>query len=620
MVGTLHINSVDEVCFITAGNTKSVLILAMLALVGASWRDSVLPSDDQRQMARCVITIARGHLEPGRTMLVSSTRSDDYLTDILLENIHDNALWPLHVSHPDTPTIYIPEEHYDKFGSYIIITKGQENMVEQVDKLTYSKLWRNEARFVVVATACETIPQLLVLNIIRELWDNTKVLNILVVVQVNSALHLYTSFPYQSDKHCEVITDVVLLSTWNVESGGKLSNDATLFPNKYPRNFHGCSVKVSTPYSKIAEDVYISEIIRRVNITVKNISDRPINMSISNRIVSSVTEVLLGMSEIAVGGIPLVEKINKILDPSFSYYEIKYSWYVPCARPLSRFQRISTIFSLSLWVAVFVAVILVAVAIWCLASRSLEIHAYTNISSCLYNVWAVAMGVCVTRMPRTYRVRLVLFSWICYCFSMNTIFQTFFTSYLVDPGFDVQIRTLEELLESGLKFGFRSDFDIYYDKSNYGVHQELLRRKEECKPPSSCVQRIINTRSYATLGESYVIEKYLKTVNNSNYVCVMNDVDAYPVKVVAYFSKGSIFLPAFNKALVSSVETGLIMKALKNKASPSLEDGVEEFFAFTLSHLSIAFYLLLLGLSVSFVLFLYELIYRKFATSNLSLV
>jgi hypothetical protein len=550
-------------------------------------------------------------------MLVSSTRSDDYLADILLENINDIALWPLRVSHPDTAAIYIPEEHYDKFGSYIIITTGQENMVEQLDKLTDSTLWRNEARFVVVVTARETIPQLLVLNIIRELWDNTKVLNILVVVQVNSVLHLYTSFPYQSGKHCEVITDVILLSKWNVESGGKLSNDATLFPNKYPRNFHGCSVTVSTPFSKIAEDVYVSEVIRRVNITVNYMSHRPTGMSVSNRIISSVKEVLFGKSEIAVGGIPLVKEINDILDPSFSYHEIKYTWYVPCARPLSRFQRISKIFSLSLWVAVFVAIILVAVTIWCLASRSVESHTYTNISSDLYNAWAVAMGVCVTRMPRTYRVRLVLFAWICYCFSVSIIFQTFFTSYLVDPGFDVQIRTLEELLKSGLKFGFRSDFDIYYNQSNYGVHQELIHRKEQCNPPSSCVQRIINTRSYATLGESYVIENYLKTASNRNYVCVMNDVDAYPVKVVAYFSKGSIFLHAFNKALVSSVETGLIMKALKNKASPKLEDDVEEFFAFTLSHLSIAFYLLLLGLSVSFVLFSCEVSCRKFATSNL---
>jgi hypothetical protein len=601
--------------FIAAAAVRPVVTLALLALAEASWTDIVLPDTEQRQMARCVATVARRHLEPGRTMLVSSTRRDDHLADMLLQNINGVALWPLHVSHPDTAAVSMPEEHHDRLASYVILTTGQENMEQQVDRLTDSASWRNDARFVVVLTVCSSTPQLLALNIMRGLWDN-RVLNMLVVIQVNSDLHLYTSFPYQSDTHCEVLTDVVLLSTWRLEDGGELSNDATLFPDKYPRNFHSCSVNVSTPFSKIAEQEYVSEIVSWANVTVNYISDRPSDMSVSNRIISSVQEVLFGKSEIAVGGIPLVKDINDLLDPSFPYHEIKYTWYVPCARPLSRLQRISKIFSLFLWIAVLATFILVAVVMWCLARRSLQTHTYSNIASDLYNVWAVALGVSITWTPRTFRLRLVLSSWIWYCFCMSTIFQTFLTSYLVDPGFDAQIRSLEQLLESGMKFGFRSDFEIYYEHSNYGVHQELIRRREQCSPPSSCVQRIINTRDYATLGESFVIEKYLTGANNSNYVCAMNDMDAYPVKVVAYFSKGSIFFPAFNKALVSSVETGLTLKALRTRPSPDRGADVEEFFVFTLSHLSIAFYSLLLGLCLSFVLFLCEVICRKLATSN----
>jgi predicted membrane protein len=604
---------VEQVRFIAAGNARSVFTLAILVFVEASWRGGVLPDDDQRLLARCVVTIARRHLEPGQTMLVSSARRDDYLADILLESINDVALWPLHVSHPDSAEVVISEEYY-KLGSYVIITTGQEDMEEQVNKLTDSIFWKNEACFVVVVTVCDTIPQLLALNLMRVLWDEDRVFNMLVVVQVNSILHMYTAFPYQSGGRCGVITDVVLLSTWNLESCEMFSNDATLFANKYPGNFHGCTVNVSTPYSKIAEDVYISEIINRVNVTVNYISDRPTDMSVSNRIISSLKEVLFGKSEIAVGGIPLVKDINEYLDPSFSYHEIKYTWYVPCAKPLSRLQRISKIFSLTLWIAVFVAFIIVAVVMWCVARRSSETRTYINIANNLLNIWAVCVGVSLARIPRTSRVRMLLFTWTWCCFYMSIVFQTFLTSYLIDPGFDTQIRTLGELLESGLKFGFRSDFDVYYKNSNYGVHQELLHRKERCYPPSFCVQRIINTRKYATLGESFVIENYLKTASNSNYVCVMNDMDAYPVKVVAYFSKGSIFYHAMNKILVSSVETGLITKILKTKSPPNLDDDVEEFFVFTLTHLSIAFYSLLLGLSLSFVLLLGEVIYRKFAT------
>jgi hypothetical protein len=95
---------------------------------------------------------------------------------------------------------------------------------------------------------------------------------------------------------------------------------------------------------------------------------------------------------------------------------------------------------------------------------------------------------------------------------------------------------------------------------------------------------------------------------------------AYPVQIVAYFSKGSIFLRAFNKALVSSVESGLITKAVKNKVSPSVSNTADDFFIFTISHLSISFYLLLLGHSVSIILFFCEVIYNRLSTSNFSFI
>lgn len=597
--------------FISVGNMKTVFTLAVFALVESLSTERT----HQRHLALCITTIARRHFDLDRTLLVSSSGSGDGLLDIVMENLQNIELWPLRVSRTDSVTLAPYEKHHDKIGSYVILTGGPEDIEKQVDKITDSVLWGDEARFLVVVTKCEAIPHLLALNLLRELWDNTKALNVLVAVNENSVLHLYASFPYQSDKSCEIITDAVLLSKWDTQSDTKLGNNGTLFPDKYPRHFHGCRIDISIPNSKIAEKTYISETAKRLNITVNYISGRPNDMSLYDRIRSSIREVLLGSSEITVGGIPLIKDIADILDPSFSYHETKYTWYVPCARPLPRLYSISRIFSASVWAVVFVVIFAVSVVIWCLANRSLETSTYTSISNDLYNVWAIAMGVCVTEMPRTCRLRLIIFSWMCHCFAINAVFQTFLTSYLVDPGYDKQIRTLEELIDSGLKFGFRPEFDVYYQNSNYEIHKELMSRKEHCDPPSFCVQRIIDTRGYATLAESYSIENYLNTVNNSNYVCTMNDLEAYPVKIVAYFSKGSIFLRAFHKALVSSVEAGLATKAVKKKVSSTVSNAVDNFFVFTVSHLSIAFYLLLLGHSVSIVSFFFEVIYKKRAES-----
>jgi hypothetical protein len=43
--------------------------------------------------------------------------------------------------------------------------------------------------------------------------------------------------------------------------------------------------------------------------------------------------------------------------------------------------------------------------------------------------------------------------WFLYCWAVNTVYQTFPTSYLVDTGLQSQITSEEELLHSGIKYG-----------------------------------------------------------------------------------------------------------------------------------------------------------------------
>jgi hypothetical protein len=182
----------------------------------------------------------------------------------------------------------------------------------------------------------------------------------------------------------------------------------------------------------------------------------------------------------------------------------------------------------------------------------------------LYNVWAIVMGASLTHMPLNSRLRVVIFPWICYCFAISTVFQTFFTSYLVDPGLEKQITTLNELLDSKMDFGFRPEMDLYFSGSSNWIHQYLLDHKKECIDSSECVNRIIDTPSFATTTESWSVEKYVK----SSAVCRMNDLDSFPVRIVSYYRKGCILMDEFNKIIVSMVESGQIIRAERGGALP----------------------------------------------------
>jgi hypothetical protein len=451
------------------------------------------------------------------------------------------------------------------------------------------------------------------------MWDNARMLNVVVLVQLNRMFELYTWFPYQSYQHCDSISDV-LTNEWSLEREGKFINDGQLFPNKLPNDFRGCPFKISVPHSATPEVPYINAFSKRHNITAITQFKHENDWLISEAIREALEDLLLDLSEAVIGGTPLVIEATQFGEPSFPYFESNYIWYVPCSRPLPRLLAVSGIFSVCLWVAVVAVIIIVPFVMWCLSSCSPGGHRHENVSDIFYSMWAAFLGVSVTEMPRTIRLRMIVLSWICYSLAVSTVFQTFFTSYLVNPGLEKQITSLQELLQSGLEFGFRDDIADLYRDSHFEIHKQVVKRRQSCIKTHLCIQRIIDSGDYATIAESWSVENELKLMNNSNRVCRMNNIDSFPIKIVAYFSKGSVLLNTFNKMITSLVESGVIHKAESEfKERPIAGrtgdvDTRDEYFVFTTSHLQIAFYTLVLGHSLSFVIFLFEILYHRMGT------
>jgi hypothetical protein len=198
---------------------------------------------------------------------------------------------------------------------------------------------------------------------------------------------------------------------------------------------------------------------------------------------------------------------------------------------------------------------------------------------------------------------------------MSTVFQTFFTSFLVDPGYQEQLTTLEGLLESGIKFGFTYDTDIFYAESSDWRHKEILERREECQLPKKCLDRIRERGDFAILVQDWFVQNYTNKINNHNFICPLNDDDSILVFLSLYVRKGSFLLEIINKLVRIATESGMALKTVRDRIITNRDisfsaDIFGEYFVFTLNHLRIAFYILLVGHSMSLVLFACELICR----------
>ncbi|KAJ9592343.1 hypothetical protein L9F63_001112 [Diploptera punctata] len=340
----------------------------------------------------------------------------------------------------------------------------------------------------------------------------------------------------------------------------------------------------------------------------------------TERIVEAVTPVALGEVDIAIGGIPLHSQLLPFLDFTHPYYLSGINWFVPCPKPYPRLKRISETFPVSVW-CLFALVIILTVIVTFFQSqfnKMSEIGSYQSGVMCFYCMWAVILGVSVPNMPRTTSVRCLFLLFVWYAFVMNMLFQTFFTSYLVDPGIIDQVHTLEELIESDITMGYPKMADMYFfqDKSD-PILVKMHNRSEDIPYGThvTIIPKIIVDKNYAALLEEIYPEYFAKTMMHSKPLCYLDD--RFSTFYLSVFLKKHIPISGILKSYAHRlIEGGLVDKEVNDmketwnfKISPdanAYDDGGDEYFVFSVHHLMIGFYALAAGITLSSILLVLE--------------
>jgi hypothetical protein len=421
-------------------------------------------------------------------------------------------------------------------------------------------------------------------------------------------------------KQCGEVREIVRINILNEAGNRNITTDITLFSYQAPKTFWGCPITVSSVYINNTGEKVISDFLLRSNFTVTyKYTDDGI-LDYKSRVTDAIGEFSSGISDIAI---PII--LNKDLvqfgHMSHEVDWVELVWYIPCAKPNDRIQKTATIFTTTLWIAVVAVLIVTGITMWQLATLSRQDDTYKDISTVLYNTWAVVLGVGVTKMPRSYYLRIVIFALISFFFSISTVFQAFFTSFLVDPGLQKQITSLNELSESKIEYGVPPGADLLYE---HGVNDELtdmIERGHQCYDFMKCVERIINTGNFAMFEDSRYVKYYMETEKKKSKICIMNYDNVAKTTSVVLFSRGSQILDQFNKFLTRMLESGEFTKLQKaywpfSPHSDNEEDTSEQYFVFTMFHLLVAFYALAVGHSLGFVMFLLELLHHSYLTNR----
>jgi hypothetical protein len=357
-----------------------------------------------------------------------------------------------------------------------------------------------------------------------------------------------------------------------------------------------------------------------------------------------IEEAVSGDADISVGALTINERIISHVDWTVSYFESGVKWYVPCASLAKPWRALLGVYTPGMWICVLCTFFPIVIFMHYLATlvrkyQLRESHIYMTFQSCVFIYLSMALNVPVAELPRTCILRTFVFIHIYLSFFVTTVVQNYFTTFLLNPGFEKQISNISEIIQSGIQYSYTIDTDeplkYFVNEYEYDIMQQ---RRIMCDNHCHCLALMLKNENFACVSSTLCADILVNSpVTNYEYarrhVCVLpNEIDK--IRRTMYLKRGHPFLSHFDKNIRRMIENGLMSKwrrDFKSKqtlifVSSSLSYGKDSFgtknivsdsiyeegyFALSVTHLTAPLHSLVFGFSLSLIALIAELVYRR---------
>ncbi|PSN44386.1 Ionotropic receptor 611 [Blattella germanica] len=482
----------------------------------------------------------------------------------------------------------------------------------------------------------------LAFELIKTFWPLANIVNFILVINgleaaQQNVLNLYTWYPYINGA-CNVVDKVILVDQWKFSDGGHFSRKSDLFSYKFPKSVEVCSLVVATvgpePYVVLLKN-YTNEDgnpeyeVEGLSLNLITLFARDYNFTINYRppitdlnaqeILLEMTFIYDGTVDVITGLIPHYPLSVSMADITFPNFFESILWLIPCPQPLGRIERVVGIFTASAW-ATMILVIFFASSVLLLQAKyyKKEVNGFKSFPQCLSGTWAVLLGVSVPEQPLTSNTRSFFLLYVWYSVAISMIFQAFFVTYLVEPGYEEKMITLKDLQRSNLSYASVESIAFFLSSTTYDGYYLIPRRKEDLDF-YKCSEMIMFNHNLSTIGFQsvpYFIAEKRAVREVNKVVCFLEERILYAA-IAMGLVKGNPLVPLLNEYFIRCIEAGLqenYWSMLKYRTRLKAQDIYDEelmYFVFSMKHLNPVFLLHVFGCIVSAIMFSVELIVSR---------
>ncbi|PSN33224.1 Ionotropic receptor 706, partial [Blattella germanica] len=499
------------------------------------------------------------------------------IIDEAISNISSKEMWPLLISSDSQTTdAVIPEPHH----GYVIFLFPDDDIITslevQIETLqTFSFSYNRRGKFIIVVLLENNDdPHSLSKEMLNTIWIKDNIINAVVIVPAvdthdsemdedTKLYDIYSLFPFRSE-YCGESNDTDLLDQWTLSEGFQKGNE--LMPEKLPNDLLGCVLQVDIhnepPFVFLTEnysDVQVIYNIEGITMVFLNFISEAINFSIKFLIDKGWNSVFGRLMEgrgIAVGAYLMIPQIYSYADVTIPFVYCDFLLYVPCAKRNPSSGNVLKVFSTAVWLVSVSVLLLVSVLFFILQRNDMKLAGYNTLSSCVLNAWAVFLTASVPGMPKASQFRMFFSLFLCFCFALNTVFQSFFTSYLIDTGYEKQIESIEDINEMGVTFLF--DENIYLAEQFTGVKfLSNFKYTKSCELYRTCCMEMLKYQNSSILENKFKVEYYASMLRVDNH-CNIWRYDA--TGIVIPVSRGHPILAKFNYFIQKCLENGFLQR------------------------------------------------------------
>jgi hypothetical protein len=426
---------------------------------------------------------------------------------------------------------------------------------------------------------------------------------------------------------------------------GTFIHNANLFPLKTTDNFHGCQIRVASfgmpPYVILIGNSTDSDgnvVYKLGGLAVQNLLLAVDKMNVTvvflkpsleitvDRTLFEAGNLAARKSDIVIGTSMLLPLyVSPWFQPTIPYAYDTLKWFVPCPQPVARMEKVMQTYQLPVWLTMATVLVLTAILWWGLTNwqhGSLkDSRIFQTLSYCFYDAWAVFLGVSATNTTNSWKFRFIFLLYVYYCFAMSTVFQAFFTSYLVEPGYGKKFETFDDLLNSSVTYGYNGVIEVILTSKSYKDHHRFPNsRRQLCNDFVECTRQIVNNAQMCTLSSpqfSQYLASEMGIPDASKTFCTLEE-NVGSSGLIFVLNNGSPYLNRLNALTRRSMEGGLLeryfvqliwIRSLRSKMTVG-DDEEDLYFVFSLSHLSPAFCVLGFGYVLSSAAFLIEVLVK----------